>query len=266
MSLIISIRTYEGIVMASDSRATSSINVSNGRREIHFSDTSYKTFCLGARFGISTCGDAQVRGRSIAHWMRIFEKEQFNNNWSVLSLAQNLGTFFAGLKPAGGVVFHIAGYEVEAESTLVPATYRVYVLSNGAAEIDPQGRGPGALWDGETETLSRLIKGVLLVEKNDIIKMDVLTQTSEDENGNKRTSELRNYNAVPGGCTYFPSARIDFDCFTIQDAVDFAKYAIKTTIETIKFKAQSLTVSEPIDILVIDEEGAHWLARKELHA
>lgn len=266
MSLIISIRTYEGIVMASDSRATSSTNVSNGSSEIHFSDTSYKTFCLGARFGISTCGDARVNGRAVSHWMKIFAKDQFNNSWSVLSLAQNIGTFFASLKPDGSVAFHIGGYEAVAESVLIPVTYRVDVLSNGAVNINPQSHGPGALWDGETETLSRLIKGVLLVEKEDILQVDALTQILEDENGNKKTSELKNYNAVPGGRTYFPSARIDFDCFTLQDAVDFAKYAIKTTIETIKFKAQSLTVSEPIDILVIEEAGAHWLSRKELHA
>lgn len=119
--------------------------------------------------------------------------------------------------------------------------------------------------DGVIETISRLIKGVLLVGHNEMINLDTLTREIVDENGSKRTVKETNVVAVPGNCAYYPESNIDFQYFTLQDAIDFAKYAIKTTIDTLKFKSESLTVGEPIDILVIEPSGARWIAHKELH-
>ena len=50
----------------------------------------------------------------------------------------------------------------------------------------------------------------------------------------------------------------------MQDAVDFAKYGIKTTIDTMRFQVVPETVGGPIDILVIKPESSQWLAKKEL--
>ena len=61
MSLIVSIRTGEGVVMASDSRMTTTVMRSAGDVKsqfvgAHFSDTTYKTFMLGGRIGVSKKG------------------------------------------------------------------------------------------------------------------------------------------------------------------------------------------------------------------
>lgn len=263
MSLIVSVRTDDGIVMASDSRVTVT---TNRQHEVHFSDTTYKTFCLGKKIGVSACGDAHIGGRAVASWIQTFEQEIFDSSWSVLAVLQNLATFFAGLKPDKSVVFHIGGYERIADATIIPVTYRVEIFNDGSIVKSSQDVGPGARWDGMQETLLRLLKGVLLVNKKDMVKLDTLTRTETGQNGIAKTIQEKNVVVVPGDSCYYPASNIDFRFFTLQDAIDFSKYAIKTTIDTIKFKSESLTVGEPIDILVIDSSGARWIAHKELHA
>ena len=78
MSLIISVRTNEGIVMASDSRMTLH---TGSMGQVHFSDTLYKTFCIDKRIGISTCGDSLVQGKFVASWMQTFEAEIYDKKW-----------------------------------------------------------------------------------------------------------------------------------------------------------------------------------------
>jgi hypothetical protein len=52
---------------------------------------------------------------------------------------------------------------------------------------------------------------------------------------------------------------------TLQDAIDFAVYAVRTTIETMRFQQKEKTVGGPIDILVIKpNEVPTWIKRKEL--
>jgi len=50
----------------------------------------------------------------------------------------------------------------------------------------------------------------------------------------------------------------------LQDAVDFSIFAIRTTIDAIRFQARPKNVGGPIDVLVITPDGAEWIQRKEL--
>ena len=69
---------------------------------------------------------------------------------------------------------------------------------------------------------------------------------------------------VSGARTYI----VDDDGFsnykTIQDAIDFAVFAIQTTIDCVKFFPRAKTVGGPIDVLVINRERAFWVNREEL--
>ena len=58
---------------------------------------------------------------------------------------------------------------------------------------------------------------------------------------------------------------ITWGLFTLQDAINFAKYAIETTINTMRYSNVVETVGGPIDILVIKPDQAFWIQRKELH-
>ena len=52
---------------------------------------------------------------------------------------------------------------------------------------------------------------------------------------------------------------------TLQDAVDFGVYAVKTTIDTMRFQQKEKTVGGPIDVLVIQPHQAPiFIQKKEL--
>jgi len=50
----------------------------------------------------------------------------------------------------------------------------------------------------------------------------------------------------------------------LQDAIDFSIFAIRTTIDTIRFQPRPKTVGGPIDVLVIKPEETIWVQHKAL--
>ena len=61
-----------------------------------------------------------------------------------------------------------------------------------------------------------------------------------------------------------PHFGIPFKFFTLQDAIDFAIFAVRSTIDAIRFQPRPKTVGGPIDVLVIKPEEAFWVQRKKL--
>jgi hypothetical protein len=68
-----------------------------------------------------------------------------------------------------------------------------------------------------------------------------------------------------GKFSQIPAYPIDWQFFTLQDAIDFAIYAERTTIDSLRFQTREKTVGGPVDVLVIKPDRAFWVARKELH-
>ena len=69
---------------------------------------------------------------------------------------------------------------------------------------------------------------------------------------------------LPDSYSEMRSANIAWNLLTLQDAVDFARYAIQTTSETMRFEQRLKTVGGAIDVLIIKPTGARFLTRKEL--
>ena len=111
--------------------------------------------------------------------------------------------------------------------------YRILIKNRKKEVIDTF--NAGATWSGETDTLIKLINPVAL-------KVD-----------NNTYQDLIRY-------------EIGFNYFTLQDAINFAEYAVDVTIKTMFFQNRVKTVGGPIDILVIKPTGAFWVKHKELHA
>lgn len=61
-----------------------------------------------------------------------------------------------------------------------------------------------------------------------------------------------------------PNEEILWGYFTLQAAVDFARYAVETTINTMRFKNVVETVGGNVDILVITPDETKWLQKTEL--
>ncbi len=91
----------------------------------------------------------------------------------------------------------------------------------------------GAIWDGITDILSRLMQNIAY--------------------------------KVEGKYIDGEPVEIMWNFFTLQDAIDFAQYAIKVTIDTLKFQKREKSVGGPIDILVLKPGSHQWIAHKELH-
>jgi hypothetical protein len=95
-----------------------------------------------------------------------------------------------------------------------------------------------------------------------------------------REPEIRRVNADDKGATQYGVVRagdvlvanrlIDvaylplFAAMPLQEAIDYAVYLIRSTIETLRFEPRYPTVGGPIDVLVVQPEGMQWVQRKEL--
>lgn len=63
-----------------------------------------------------------------------------------------------------------------------------------------------------------------------------------------------------------PSHRLNLASFSLQDAVDYAKFLIRTTSEYQRFSGNMPTVGGDIDIaLLTNHRGFQWIAQKELY-
>jgi hypothetical protein len=255
LTFIITVYVNEGIVMASDSRLTLSRTLTNENAfkaqqnqvlmDIVQSDANFKLFLAPNGVGISTCGDASVNGEPLAGFIEAFMDEElaqvFNSpvegddvieGTEVDKVADQLLEYFKKLPGPPDTAFHVAGYKTEGAKR-VQQIWRVSVKSGEKALVNSNSE-KGVLWDGEGDVMYRLMQPVY--RKND-----------------------------RGEYVSMENPEIAFHYFTIQDAIDFAVYATRTTVETIRFVAtRSKTVGGPIDVLVIKPRDTFWVQRKQL--
>lgn len=242
MSFIITIYLKEGIVMASDSRTTFTTQETVPARQegeptvairhcgVHSSDTNYKTFVTANNVGISTCGDASINGQPITGYIESFIREY--NSADVDTIANSILSYFNKIAPALDSIFIIAGYQYLRENQYMQKVFVVSTKTGNVQSLDTTVQG--VQWSGESDVLVRLIK-----------PLAVKTEGGE-------YSDLPQYD-------------IPFNYFTLQDAIEFAEYATRTTIDTMRFQQRLKTVGGPIDILVLKPNSYQWIAHKELH-
>lgn len=237
MSFIISVHVKEGIVLASDSRTTYTETTNQGNIQIkkigtHTTDTTYKTFLCPNGIGISTCGDASICGVPITGYIEEFIGAKIDDTIDITDVPQMLIDYFKTTPNIPDTNFIIAGYKKE-NNIGVQKIFHLNVKGGWIKEIDTSLQG--AKWDGETTILSKIIQNTYM----------------RDSNGNE----------IP-----FGAANVQWGLFTLQDAIDFAQYAVDVTIKSMHYSNLVETVGGPIDILVIKPEKAFWIQHKELHA
>lgn len=270
MSLIVSVLTREGIVMASDSRSTflSSTSTSSGvvqQTKIPHTDSTYKTFLVKDRIGVSTCGDAHIAGLSIGAHIQRFVDTKYNSNWTLSVFSDELAKFFLALPGCGDVIFHIAGFETSG-SFSIPTGKRLVIKGDKSKHIVKDMAYPDFYWDGQTDVLFRLIKSAYFVPGGNSRRVAKITVASKKPDGTTTVETLDDRIIIPGFAPWKPDMSILCDYFTLQDGIDFAKFAIQTTIDAMRFQSVAKTVGGPIDILVITPSKVRWVAHKELHA
>ena len=201
------------------------------------SDANYKTFLAPGNIGISTFGVAAIQGVPISGYIESFIHETLEANPPDIRRVPNqLLDFFRSLPGVPDTGFHVTGY-INENGRQIPHVWRVIVTLNRVDEVIQPGQQGGAAWNGETEIMSRLISPTSLTQND-------------------------------GTTISLPEAPVPWAFFTLQDAIDFAIYAVKVTRDTMRFLARIKTVGGPVDVLVIKpgqgEDRATWIQRKEL--
>jgi 20S proteasome alpha/beta subunit len=230
VTLILTVYVPEGIVMAADSRQTLSFPHPHDTKKVlslPSSDSTHKLFMSRGRVGISMCGSIGVDGKPLAS---IVERIAGGGDPQdgPEDVANRLLQELHDLTGPPVMWLQVAGYDKSGEQ-------RVFAVDVAGNKVTPAAAlTAGAVWYGETDVLSRMLNRA----------------SSLDASGN-----------VVGE---FPNFGVAWNFFTLQDAVDFAVYAIRSTADTMRFQVREQTVGGPIDILVIRPAGARWLNHKAL--
>ncbi|MCE5280756.1 MAG: hypothetical protein LLG93_01525 [Deltaproteobacteria bacterium] len=240
MSLIITLYVREGIVMASDSRLSLNVQQESPQGQsvllsVGQSDSNYKTFLTPTRVGISTCGAAEINGVPVAGYVESFINDIVApKRLEVDQVAQETLKHFQSFTPSPAIMFHVAGYKAQKPSS-DQQVWVVEVAKGSVQRVNPPGQ-QGASWSGEADILARLLQPVGQLD--------------------------------PAGkvVAQFPVHPIPWGFFTLQDAIDFAIFAVRSTIDAIRFQPRAKTVGGPIDVLVIKPTEAMWVQRKALRA
>lgn len=236
MSFLIAVYVNEGIVLASDRRTTYANTEINGeniiqRIGVHLTNSTDKTFVCPNGAGISTCGEASLLGKPITGYIQDMIRTKICEDTSVENIPQIILDYFSKFQEIPDTDFMVAGYDSLKNEEKYQVIFKLNIKNKQIERIDTTSQG--ASWDGETLTLTRLIQNVAV----------------------KHTD---------GTYAELPYENILWEYFTLQDAVDFARYAVETTIKTMHFKNVIETVGGSVDILVITPDKTTWLQKETL--
>ena len=235
MSLIVCVFVGEGIVLASDSRSTYNRMEETKEKKvqtlgIHNTDTTYKTFLCPGHIGLSVCGEVSIDNKPLTGYIEAFIRERIGPEADIDEVPQALIDYFNQFSTVPNSNFFVAGYK-KVGNAYEKRLWNVNIKAKRAKREGTENQG--ASWAGEVDVLARLLS----------------------------PAQIRK----PDGTTVeFKAYDISWNYFTLQDAVDFAEYAIRTTVDTMKFQNRLKTVGGPIDLLILKPGEAYWLQRKEL--
>lgn len=242
MSFVITVYVPEAVVMASDSRQFVSVETrtpagETSRVQTVSSDFAFKTFLLeGQRVGITTYGADFLDGITMESHIRRFSEEHLADDDHPESVAQKLLSVFRQRFPSADTGFHVAGFRKE-ENTSIPYVYECHVGRNTMVRrnVNPQGGQVvyGAAWSGQPDVMTRLLN----------------------------TIQVRGPDGKPQP---FQAAPVIWQAMNIEDAIEFAIYAVRTTIDAMRFEARPKNVGGPIDVLVLTPVKVFWAQRKKL--
>lgn len=236
MSLIITVYVPEGIVLAGDSRLTlnwtDKTQTGEHHNSITTSDSYTKTFSLANKFGLGVFGEVFVNQVNICGFINQFVQENIDENTTIDEIPERLITFFGEKFNYPVTHFYLVGYKIE-DGISVPHTYSIALAEKSyrRSNFENESIINGANWGGEIEVLSRIL-------------LTVKMQRGDE------WAEVAD-NAIP------------WNFMTLQDAVDFGVYAVKTTIDTMRFQQKEKTVGGPIDVLVIQPHQAPIFIQKK---
>jgi len=264
MTIAISIKINDGIVLASDSAST----VISGKSVINIYENANKIFNLykGLPVGAITWGLGNIGNASIDTLTKDFRKELKEkldiNDYKVSEIAKMYTEYIYQMykesfkhmsdneKPALG--FIIMGYSKDA----MYAEEYITNIRHGKLEGPTLLRGEkewGMTWNGEIEPVTRLYFGFSTLLPS-ILKEKLKLR---DDQLNQIVETLKRHLTIP---LVIPS-------MPIQDAIYLAEFLVDFVIKFSKFRPGAPTVGGPIEIAAITKhEGFKWVKRKHYYS
>lgn len=252
MTIAIAVRVPDGIVFGTDSRTISSTN-----RVV--TDSATKLFQLGDRIGAITADVAYLQNRSIHALVEQFKSGLRRPLGDPEEAANRLAAFFQAQYDAE--VAAIGGTTDIGPLHFVVGGYRrhdalLFRCELPGPRVDPQGQAnePGSMWLGQTDVIQRLL--LCYDPRLDLSAMpDALRQPLA---------------RVLEGLRY----RVYLGLFSLQDAVDFCRFLIETTIKMQRFAdgievqpGDRQGVGGEVDVaLITPDNGFQWVRRKAIRA
>jgi len=265
MTICVSVRTPEGLILAADSMVTLEgvINTPKGQQTgvlQTFEFANKLTRIKDYPIGVMTWGIASISDRSIPslimEWEHDYPSLKDNASFTVKDVADALHKFieerYDKVYPASAkrpqLGLFIGGYS---QGQFFSDQYKCALPKESTwKEVRPNkpdgSQSFGANWFGQIDTLSRLIHGYDRAGIDELVKRGV-DKTIVQKWINDRVSELP----------------LVFDGMPLQDAVDFANYAIQLTIGRFRFAIGVPVCGGNVDIAVITPNAFQWAQRKQ---
>lgn len=261
MTLIVGMKVPDGLVIATDSlvtiQVTKPIKISgslkcekcaheqNTQIEVplqlpsSISPTAQKLFSLIGKFGIGTYGNGVVNGQSMYSHFKIIEKVARDQE----------------LKKLSGIVELIKSYfieqlkkEIEKRNIQIPPDVFPFGFKIAGYEDNDQNSGEIVTLQIGLESEIEKVNGFGCTVGGDPHIVQMLW------------SKLK----MPDG-KEVPVAQPIWDLVTLQDAIDYSEFLIRTTADYQKFANMIPTVGGPIDIaLITTHTGFKWIRHKRL--
>ncbi len=268
MTIAISIKVNDGVVLSADSAATILSRDQSGRTiVINIYDNANKVFNLrkGLPIGSITWGSGSIGQASIATLTKDFRKlissgdpewKIEHENYTVEEIAQKYKKFiydqnyiseFKDWKEKPKLGFMIVGYS---SGQPLAEEWKIDIINgecNGPHLVRQQNQS-GITWNGEPEAITRLYLGFGTGLTN------VLKKCKIDDKAVEEIMQCCRENlTVPMVTPAMP----------IQDAINLAIFLVETTINFSKFSPGAPTVGGPIEVAAITKhEGFKWVRRK----
>jgi len=195
----------------------------------------------------------QIKANLKNQGMEIIEinKEQYRLKFKFKDKAGNIKDGAAGIE---GLSIFVAGYNSDGSHEV----YNVHIPGEILKRRDSTQKGLeyGANWIGQTDVVSRIVKGW----DPRILNAPFVNEAVRQKNQQEIEKQLN-------GLEY----AINWGAMTLQDAVDFTILVIQTTSAMQRFSdgiqadpGDMPGVGGPVDVLVITPDGPKWIQKKEL--
>lgn len=261
MSIVVSVKVRDGIVLGTDSMSQIYMKDDTGRVGVAqtYSNARKLFQVAGLNIGVMSYGAGNIGTRSVQGLLEDFndvvgeEKEKSGKTPSVKNVTLRLLRFLQDIynvqlsdvkeaeKPLVGIF--LGGYSPH---SAFPEEWEFQIPRKPkAVEVRPK-ESFGASWRGVSLPFTRLHMGF------DPRARDKLKELGVDENIIKQAIEPL-------------KSPIAYDAIPLQDAVNFAYHILRTTVDHTTFELGPPSCGGPLDIAIVTKlDGFNWVTERKL--